>query len=76
MRLEKMIMAVDAHACGEPGRVIVGGVLDVPGDTMFQKKVYLEAHQDELISALTLRHGSQSIKYTVSDLDLDISAQT
>ena len=26
-----MIQAVDAHACGEPGRVIVGGVLDVPG---------------------------------------------
>ncbi|MFC1639985.1 proline racemase family protein [Gemmatimonadota bacterium] len=48
MRLEKMIMAVDAHACGEPGRVIVGGVLDVPGDSVFEKKVYIEAHQDEL----------------------------
>jgi proline racemase len=48
MRLEKMIMAVDAHACGEPGRVIVGGVLDVPGDSMFEKKVHLEAYQDDL----------------------------
>jgi proline racemase len=37
-----MITAVDAHACGEPGRVITGGVLDVPGKTMFEKKVYLE----------------------------------
>ena len=48
MRLDKMILTVDAHACGEPGRVIVGGVLDVPGDTMFEKKVHLETHQDEL----------------------------
>jgi len=48
MRLDKMVLAVDAHACGEPGRVIVGGVLDVPGDTMFEKKVYMETHRDEL----------------------------
>src|SRR5213594_2456900 len=41
-----MIFAVDAHACGEPGRVITGGVLDVPGKTMFEKKNYLETHAD------------------------------
>ena len=43
-----MITAVDAHACGEPGRVITGGVLDVPGRTMFEKKVYLETHADDI----------------------------
>lgn len=43
-----MVTAVDAHACGEPGRVIVGGVLDVPGGTMFEKMKYLEAHRDDL----------------------------
>jgi proline racemase len=43
-----MLTAVDAHACGEPGRVIVGGVLDVPGNTMFEKKTYLEQHADDL----------------------------
>ncbi|MGD2154274.1 MAG: proline racemase family protein [Gemmatimonadales bacterium] len=48
MRLSDMITAVDAHACGEPGRVIVGGVVDVPGATMFEKKVYLEEHGDQL----------------------------
>ena len=31
MHLTNMITAVDAHAGGEPGRVIIGGVLDVPG---------------------------------------------
>ena len=48
MRLSSMITAVDAHACGEPGRVITGGVVDVPGETMFEKKVYLEEHADGL----------------------------
>jgi proline racemase len=48
MRFSSMITAVDAHACGEPGRVITGGVLDVPGATMFEKKVYLETHADHI----------------------------
>ena len=48
MRLANMIQAVDAHACGEPGRVIVGGVLDVPGATMFDKMRYLQTHMDGL----------------------------
>jgi len=48
MRLSSMIAAVDLHACGEPGRVIVGGVRDVPGRTMFEKMQYLARHQDGL----------------------------
>jgi proline racemase len=48
MRLARMIQAVDAHACGEPGRVIVGGVLDVPGHTMFEKMQHLQHHADGL----------------------------
>lgn len=48
MRLSNMITAVDAHACGEPGRVITGGVLDVPGDSMFEKAQWLANHADDL----------------------------
>jgi proline racemase len=48
MRLARMIAAVDLHACGEPGRVIVGGVLDVPGETMFEKMQHFEQHADDL----------------------------
>lgn len=48
MQFARMISAIDAHACGEPGRVIIGGVPDVPGKTMFEKKVYLETHADSL----------------------------
>jgi proline racemase len=48
MRLTQMLEAVDAHAGGEHGRVIVGGVLDVPGSTMFDKMRYLQTHLDGL----------------------------
>ena len=48
MRIDRVIPAVDTHVLGEPGRVIVGGVLDVPGDTMFKKMQYLEQHGDHL----------------------------
>ena len=43
-----VITAIDLHACGEPGRVITGGVPDVPGRTMFEKKTYIEEHMDWL----------------------------
>jgi proline racemase len=43
-----MIQAVDAHAAGEPGRVIVGGVLDVPGATTLDRMAWLRDHGDGL----------------------------
>jgi proline racemase len=48
MQFAQTITAVDAHAAGMHGRVVVGGVgtLNVPGRTMFEKKQHLERHQD------------------------------
>jgi proline racemase len=43
-----MITAVEAHAGGEPGRVITGGIGDVPGRTMFEKMQHLQEHRDEI----------------------------
>ena len=48
LRVGPVIQAVDAHAAGEPGRVIVGGVEDVPGGTMFEKMRWLHANRDDL----------------------------
>ena len=48
MGFTSKISAVDLHACGEPGRVITGGVPDVPGRTMFEKKCFLEKNMDEI----------------------------
>src|SRR5512143_3359359 len=62
MRITNMIQAVDAHACGEPGRVIVGGVLDVPGKTMYEKMVHLQTHADGLrLRMLREPRGSPSM---------------
>jgi proline racemase len=48
MRFASTISAVDLHACGEPGRVIVSGVPDVPGNTMFEKMQYISKNMDDL----------------------------
>jgi proline racemase len=48
LRLGRSIRAIDLHAAGEPGRVIVGGVEDVPGDTMFDKMSWLRSNRDDL----------------------------
>jgi proline racemase len=48
MRLDDVITAVEVHAGGEPGRVITGGVHDVPGATMLEKRNHLRDHGDRL----------------------------
>ena len=47
MRAARSITVVGCHAEGEVGRVITGGVLPPPGDSLFAQKTWLEAH-DEL----------------------------
>jgi proline racemase len=48
MLFSRLVYAVDAHAGGEPGRVITGGIGNVPGKAMFEKRQHLERHLDSL----------------------------
>ena len=48
MRWSRTLTVVGAHAAGEVGNVVTGGLGDVPGETMFAKKVHLEEHADQL----------------------------
>ncbi len=48
MRSSKMITAVEAHAEGEPGRVITGGIPDFPGNSVFEKMQWMQAHADDI----------------------------
>jgi proline racemase len=48
MRLSRVVQTVDAHCEAEASRVVVGGVVDVPGETMFECKRYLETQRDDL----------------------------
>ncbi|MBO9406036.1 proline racemase family protein [Shimia sp. R9_1] len=48
MRINRLITAVEAHAEGEPGRVITGGVPHFPGNTVFERMSYMQAHHDDI----------------------------
>jgi proline racemase len=48
MRFGKVFNVVGCHAEGEVGNVIVGGVGDVPGLTMFDKMRYLATERDDI----------------------------
>ncbi len=47
MNFKRMITAVDVHA-GTPMRVITGGIVDVPGTTMLEKRKWLHQDGDDL----------------------------
>ena len=42
------ITVIDAHAAGEPLRVITGGLPPIPGDTILAKRRYAREHLDHL----------------------------
>jgi len=48
MRWSRTIQTVDVHCAGEIGRVITGGVLNIPGATMADKLHHLNAVDDSL----------------------------
>jgi proline racemase len=48
MRWTKTIQTVDVHCAGEIGRVITGGVLNIPGATMADKLSHLNTVDDSL----------------------------
>ena len=48
MRWSKMVTMVEAHAEGEVGRIVTGGVIDVPGTTIGDKLRHLNEVDDSL----------------------------
>lgn len=48
MRMSRMWSVVEAHAEGEPGRVITGGVRDIPGNTVFEKMRWMQENADDI----------------------------
>jgi proline racemase/trans-L-3-hydroxyproline dehydratase len=49
---KRSIFVVDTHTCGEPTRVIVGGLPPIPGQTMAEKKTYLQENLDTVRTML------------------------
>ncbi|HTK02629.1 MAG TPA: proline racemase family protein [Bordetella sp.] len=72
MRWNKTLTMVNCHAAGEIGHVVTGGVIDVPGATMFDKMVHFEEHRDDLrrICLFEPRGGpNQSVNFVLPPTD-------
>ena len=48
MRATRTFEAVDSHTEGMPARVIVGGVGEIPGATMMDKRLHFMEHMDDV----------------------------
>ena len=48
MRWKKTVTMIEAHAGGEVGRIVTGGVVDLPGKTMLDKMNYINQVDDSL----------------------------
>lgn len=46
------VIVVDAHTGGEPFRVVIDGLPDIPGDTVLERRSHARAHLDHLRKAL------------------------
>ena len=66
MRFSRMINVVGVHTEGELNEVITGGVLDVPGKTMFEKARYLETQGDALRQFLLYEPRARSRNAPIS----------
>ncbi|MBE6041231.1 MAG: proline racemase [Clostridiales bacterium] len=51
-RFDGSFTVVDSHTMGEPTRIVLSGVPDLPGNTMIEKKEYFLEHYDWIRTAL------------------------
>lgn len=54
MKFSKSIHAIDSHTAGEATRIVVGGIPNIKGSTMPEKKQWLEDNLDYLRTAIML----------------------
>jgi proline racemase len=48
MRFERIISTIDAHAAGEPLRIITAGLPPLPGATVLERRRYMAEHYDDV----------------------------
>ncbi len=50
--MRQIIPCVETHTCGEPTRIVMGGLFRLPGDTIVAKQAYVREHLDYVRKAL------------------------
>ncbi len=78
MRWSKVIQLYGAHCEGEPGRVVVGGVFDIPGKNILEKLLYVNNVDDSLRRFLVFEPrgtpaGSTNILFPPSVPEADVA---
>ena len=63
IQFQNIISTVDAHAAGEPLRIITSGLPLIPGDTILEKRRYMLEHFDHLRTLLMLEPRGHSGMY-------------
>ena len=79
MIFSRGLQAIDSHTAGEPTRIVTGGIPNIKGKTMPEKKEYLEKELDYLRTAIMLEprghndmFGSIITAPTTDEADLGI----
>ncbi len=52
MTISKLLITLDSHTEGEPTRILLAGILNLPGKTMIDKINYIKKHYDYIRKAL------------------------
>lgn len=63
MEFNRVFQTIDAHAAGEPLRIIVSGVPPIPGSTMLEKRQYMREHLDRIRTILMLEPRGHNDMY-------------
>ena len=69
MKAQKIISTIDSHTAGERTRMVSGGLPNIPGVTMPDKREYFTKHHDSVRKALTLepRGDAEIIVAVITD---------
>lgn len=54
MKFSRSIQAIDSHTAGEATRIVVGGIPNIKGNTMAEKKEFLETNLDHIRTGIML----------------------
>lgn len=63
MEFRRLYTTIDAHAAGEPLRIVTAGIPPIPGETMLAKRRYVKAHLDEVRRCLMLEPRGHADMY-------------
>ncbi len=66
------VEALDSHTAGEPTRIVIGGLPEIPGDSMLEKRTWLHDNLDPLRTGLVLEprgHDAIVLAYLVPPVD-------